>query len=284
MKVASPIIFEELSTSPSNPAVGEVKLFSKLGKLKKLDSAGRETNVDESPWNGVVVVNDITTDLPTAVSGVITLASNTTYWFNEGIFTFTDTLQLSNGTNIFGFSNINTVLVYSGSLTFISGSNTNAFIKDIRIQAPSGNCFQVTNGINNILNLENVDFTGCQSAGLINGGGFSARFVSLRSVVSNGFTFNGSLASITIDNCSFGALSGGISSYAIKVNTGATGSSFNCFNSNIVSNTGHYGIWISGTYTLTNGAIIFGNTFSGTGATNLRLSGVNGNTASWNIR
>ena len=62
-------------------------------------------------WANVKVVNSIAADLPAPVAGVITLAANTTYWFNEATFAFgTDRMVLQDGTNIIGFGKTKTIL------------------------------------------------------------------------------------------------------------------------------------------------------------------------------
>lgn len=236
-------------------------------------------------WTNVKVVNNIATDLPAAVAGVITLAANTTYWFNEATHAFgTNRMVLQDGTNIFGFGKTKTILTYTGSASFISGTNVNSVIRDLEIQGSStGTGLSLSNTSAQSVYVEDVNFRSLGAAASIAGGGFFARYNLVVNCVSAGFTFSGSLGSVILDVCSFRALTSGLAgAYALKVQNGATGTSFRCYNGIFDGAANHYGIWIDGTFTLSAGGILRGNIFSGNTLAN-RLSGVNGNSTGWTI-
>lgn len=236
-------------------------------------------------WTNVKVVNNIASDLPAPVAGVITLAANTTYWFNEATHAFgTNRMVLQDGTNIFGFGKTKTILTYTGAAAFISGTNINSVIRDIEIQgASSGTGLSLTNTSVQSVYVEDVNFRSFAAAASIAGGSFFARYNLVVNCVSSGFTFSGSLGSVILDACSFRALTSGLAGvYALKVNNGTTGTSFRCYNGIFDAAANHLGIWIDGTYTLTAGGILRGNIFSGNTLAN-RLSGINGNSSGWTI-
>jgi hypothetical protein len=236
-------------------------------------------------WNNVVIVNNIATDLPAPVAGVITLAADTTYWFNEGTHAFgTDRMVLQNGTNIFGFGKTRTILTYTGNANFISGSNINSVIRDIEFQgANNGTALSISNVSTQSVYVEDVNYRNFGQAASIAGGGFFARYNLIIFCVSAGFTFSGSLGSVILDVCSFRALTSGLAgAYAIKVQNGTTGTSFRCYNGIFDGAANHYGIWIDGAYTLSAGGILRGNVFSGNAVAN-RLFGVNGNSTGWTV-
>lgn len=288
MKTAAPIIFEDLSSIPANPTSGNLKLYTRAGGLKKLDSSGVEVDISGmisgGSWDNVVIVNDIATDLPAPIANVITLAANTTYWFNVGTHAFgSSRLVLQNNTNIFGFGKTNTILTYTDTSGFIQGTSINIVLRDVEIQTPSGSSIQITNITTNSVYVENVNFRNCSKVASITGGGFFARYVLMVSCASSGFTFNSDLGSVIFDTCSFRALSGGATSYAIKLNAGVTITSFRCYNGIFDVAATHRGIWADSAIVPTVGGIIRGNVFGGVGAVADRLFGVNGNNSGWSI-
>lgn len=232
-------------------------------------------------WNNVVVVNDYTTDLPAPVASVITLAANTTYWFNEGTHNLAgNRLVLDNGTNIMGFGKTKTIITSTNAGSFLTGTNVDSIVRDIEFQV-TGSVFSITNAASNSVYAEDVNYRNCGAIGTINGGGFFARWTLAVSCV-NGLTFSGALGSVIFDTCSFRTMTSGLAgAYAIKVNTGSTGTSFRCYNGIFDAALNHYGIWIEGTYTLSAGGILRGNVFSG--ASTQKLAGVNGNSSGWTI-
>jgi hypothetical protein len=232
-------------------------------------------------WTNVVKVNSVA-DLPVASSGNRTFLAGTVYYFSIGSFSDANTWTLQNGTTILGFGKTSTTISYTGTGNFLNYTNANVLIRDVELQCATGTLFNVTNTSSFSTYVEQSNFRSCLSLGTILGGGLFLQW-TLAISCTTGITASGATGSIILDTSSFRAMSGGANSYAVRILTGTTGTSFRSYNSIFDVSTNHYGVWIQGTYVLSASGVLKGNIFSGTGAVANRVSGVNGNTAGWTI-
>lgn len=216
--------------------------------------------------------------LPTAISGNITLVANTAYYWDGGTHTLSDTLTFGNNV-FFGLGRTLTTISYSGVGTFINGINTNVHIQDLEISAPTGTLFNLSNTVTQTTLLRHMRVNSCVSMGTISSGTVILDFIRITSC-GTGILISGSTGVVIIDNSTIEAMSGGAGSYGVRIANGTTGTFFRCTSSSFTVATGHFGLDIAGTYTLTIEGTVAGCDFSGAGT---RLNGVNGGTAGWNI-
>lgn len=139
--------------------------------------------------NNFVIVKSAS-DLPAAVSGVITLVSGTAYEIN-GTITLSNAINL-NGCKIFGLDAVNDKLVYTGTGALFTGSTTGS-IEWLTLNASSGSVFNINGGgVFENLVMENCYILGCSSVGTIQGVGGTSYFSNV--------AYFSNLAGITFQN------------------------------------------------------------------------------------
>lgn len=229
--------------------------------------------------NKIIYVNDVA-DLPAPSGGTHTLLANTVYYFGPGTYNLSNTLTFSSGSEILGAGKTTSIINYTGVAALCNYTNANILIRDLDLRSTTGSLFNASNTSSFSTYVEDVTLRSFTSLGTIAGGGVFFRYTLALSCV-NGLTLSGSLGSVILDTASFRAMSGGANSFAIKVLTGTTGTSFRSYQGIFEVAATHYGIWIEGTFTLTSGGGLTGNQFYGAGTN--RLVGVNANTTGWYI-
>lgn len=154
-----------------------------------------------------VEVNALT-DLPTPVSGVITLVANYTYLFLKHIDLLGSRLVCGQNTVIVGWSSENCSISSTGlsGATALITSNYSLPIRSISFT--HGLVFNLQgDGVTTTLDWFGVNLLNCLSGGTINN---YANFVMSDSAILNsgGFKFDGTIGTIGVSNCLFNPMAG----------------------------------------------------------------------------
>ena len=145
-----------------------------------------------------VVVND-TSDLPTAVLGVITLAADTVYLQANDIDLSTDRLVFSEKTVWSGIDTLVVTLSYVGTLPLFTLFNTSNSIKQLNILHPNSPLFSFSDSVGKVLRVVDVTNTG-SSFGTFGGTNPAARFTNVSPILtSGGLTFTGNWATMIFE-------------------------------------------------------------------------------------
>jgi len=159
--------------------------------------------------SGNIIFIGAKTDLPTAVSGVITLAHSITYFFTTTVDLLGDRLVASQDTVILGASSENCYIKSTG-LSSSTALITSVYSLPIRnISFTHGKVFNLDgDGVTTALDWFGINFVNCPTIGTIKD---YTNFVMGDSAFlnSSGMTFDGSIGTIAFGNCLFDTSTGG---------------------------------------------------------------------------
>jgi hypothetical protein len=171
--------------------------------LRRILFSDFSNEVGTSIASGNIVFVASKSDLPTAVSGVITLASNITYFITAIVDLTGDRLVASQNTVILGASSENCYLKSTGlnSSTALITGNYSLPIRNISFT--HGKVFDLDgDGVTTALDWFGINFVDCQTVGTIKD---YSNFVMGDSAFlnSSGMTFDGTIGTIAFGNCLF---------------------------------------------------------------------------------
>lgn len=151
---------------------------------------------------GLVLVGQ-KADLPAPVSGVITLASNVTYFFVTEVDLLGDRLVCGRNTTIIGGSSENCRIKSTGlTSSALISSAWSLPIRGITLEASIALNLDATGNANQALDWFGVNFTNCATVGLVkNYSNFIMNDSSFLS--SSGLTLDGTIGTISFDTCLF---------------------------------------------------------------------------------
>lgn len=159
--------------------------------------------------SGNIVFVSSKTDLPTAVSGVITLENTKTYFFTTIVDLLGDRIVCGQNTVILGASSENCYIKSTG-LSSSTALITSVYSLPIRnISFTHGTVFNLDgDGVTTALDWFGINFVDCATIGTIKD---YSNFVMGDSAFlnSSGLTFDGSIGTIAFGNCLFDTSSGG---------------------------------------------------------------------------
>lgn len=159
--------------------------------------------------SGNIIFIGAKSDLPTAVSGVITLADNITYFFTTTVDLTGDRIICGQDTVILGASSENCYIKSTG-LSSSTALITSVYSLPIRnISFTHGTVFNLDgDGVTTALDWFGINFVNCATIGTIKD---YSNFVMGDSAFLNsaGMTFNGSIGTIAFGNCLFDCSTGG---------------------------------------------------------------------------
>lgn len=159
--------------------------------------------------SGNIVFVSSKTDLPTAVSGVITLEDSVTYYFTTIVDLTGDRIVAGLNTVILGASSENCYIKSTG-LSSSTALITSVYSLPIRnISFTHGTVFNLDgDGVTTALDWFGINFVDCATIGTIKD---YSNFVMGDSAMlnSSGLTFDGSIGTIAFGNCLFDTSSGG---------------------------------------------------------------------------
>lgn len=177
-------------------------------------------------------------DLPTAVSGVITLLDNTEYLFIDDVDIGTDRLVMGANTAVKGTESILITLTYSGTGDMFTMTNTTNRIANIALDAgANGRVLNYSDSSGVIFRMNDVTIVNCDKFGLFSGTNGVLRFtnVSPAAIATDGLEFTGNFRSFLWE-VSASTISGGslfnlgtatfdsfiVSTIIATINSGAT--------------------------------------------------------------
>ncbi len=166
------------------------------------------TITDTSPFPNMIFVNS-KSDFPAAVSGVITLAANVTYFITTTVDLTGDRLVGSQNTTIIGGSSENCFLISTGlsSSTALLSSAWSIPMRNISITHGTALNLDATGNANQAIDWFGVNFTNCASVGLIKSyNNFIMTDCALLS--SANMTFDGTISTVGFDQCLFTGIAG----------------------------------------------------------------------------
>lgn len=115
--------------------------------------------------SNTVIVNSLS-DFPAPSGGVITLLANTNYILGADIST-SDRFEIGDKCCVTGFNYLAPTLTYTGSGTMFTGTDTGFLIKNISLDCPNAEVFNITDTVGNVLQFEaaGVIVTSCAKWG-----------------------------------------------------------------------------------------------------------------------
>jgi hypothetical protein len=229
---------------PSNIGLG-----SRDGS-RYLRDDGYWTSLSAAISSGNIVFVSSKSDLPTAVSGVITLADDITYYITTTVDLTGDRLVAGQNTVILGASSENCYLKSTGlnSSTALITGNYSLPIRNISFT--HGTVFNLDgDSVTTALDWFGINFVDCQTVGTIKD---YSNFVMTDSAFLNasGLTFDGTLGTVAFGNCLFDNYASGT---AITIPSTATISRrFRIIYSSFITSSGETSINVSSSASIGN--------------------------------
>lgn len=174
-----------------------------LGLQSQIDTIN-----DTSPFPNMIFVNS-KSDFPAAVSGVITLANNVTYFITTTVDLTGDRLVAGQNTTIIGGSSENCFLISTGlsSSTALLSSAWSIPMRNISITHGTALNLDASANANQAIDWFGVNFTNCATVGTIKSyNNFIMTDCALLS--SSNMTFDGTISTIGFDQCLFTGTAG----------------------------------------------------------------------------
>jgi hypothetical protein len=160
------------------------------------------------PFPNMIFVNS-KADFPAAVSGVITLADNVTYFITTTVDLTGDRLVAGQNTTIIGGSSENCILKSTGlsASTALISSAWSIPMRGITITHGTAINFDATGNANQAIDWFGVNFTDCDTVGLVKS---YTNFIMTDCALLNSanMTFDGTIGTIGFDQCLFSGLAG----------------------------------------------------------------------------
>lgn len=173
-----------------------------------------KTGASSTSWsriqasNKFILVNS-KADFPAAVSGVITLEANKTYFITGTVDLTGDRLVASQNTTIIGGSSENCILVSTGlsSSTALLSSAWSIPMRSITITHGTAINLDATGNAGQAIDWFGVNFTGCATVGLVKS--YSNFIMTDCALLSSAnMTFDGSMGTVGFDQCLFSGIAG----------------------------------------------------------------------------
>lgn len=181
---------------------------NETGILQKISYTNFSSAISSVSSGNIVFVQS-KSDLPTAVSGVITLANSISYFFTTTVDLLGDRIVCGLNTVILGASSENCYIKSTG-LNSSTALITSVYSLPIRnISFTHGTVFNLDgDGVTTALDWFGINFVNCATVGTIKD---YTNFVMGDSAFlnSSGMTFDGSIGTIAFGNCLFDTSTGG---------------------------------------------------------------------------
>lgn len=163
---------------------------------------------NRSPYPNLIFVNS-KSDFPAAVSGVITLQSNVTYFITTTVDLTGDRLVGGQNTTIIGGSSENCILISTGlsSGTALLSSNWSIPMRSLTITHGTALNLDATGNANQAIDWFGVNFTNCATVGIIKS--YSNFIMTDCALLSSAnMTFDGTIGTVGFDQCLFSGIAG----------------------------------------------------------------------------
>lgn len=170
---------------------------------KKISYSDFTSSISTSIATGNIIFVTTKSDLPTAVSGVITLAANKTYFFTTTVDLTGDRLVCGANATILGGSSENCVIKSTG-LSSSTALITSVYSLPIRnITITHGTALNLNgDGVTTALDWAGVNFTNCQNVGTIKNYS-NVIWIDSAFLNSGGLIFDGTIGTIGFISCLF---------------------------------------------------------------------------------
>jgi hypothetical protein len=179
-----------------------------LGALESLLQTQIDSINNKSPYPNMVFVNS-KADFPEAVSGVITLENNVTYFITTTVDLTGDRLVAGQNTTLIGGSSENCFLISTGlsASTALLSSAWSIPMRNISITHGTALNLDATGNANQAIDWFGVNFTNCATVGLIKS---YTNFIMTDCALLNSanMSFDGTIGTIGFDQCLFTGLAG----------------------------------------------------------------------------
>jgi len=189
-------------------ATDSIYFDNETGVLQKISYENLSSSIS-SISSGNIIFIGAKTDLPTAVSGVITLLDTITYYFTTTVDLTGDRLVCGLNTVILGASSENCYIKSTG-LSSSTALVTSVYSLPIRnISFTHGTVFNLDgDGTTTALDWFGINFVNCATIGTIKD---YSNFVMTDSAFlnSSGLTFDGTIGTVAFGNCLFDSSTGG---------------------------------------------------------------------------
>lgn len=187
---------------------GEMTTDAELAAVESNLQNQINTLTNNSPFPNMIFVNS-KSDFPTAVSGVITLAANVTYFITTTIDLTGDRLVCSQNTTIIGGSSENCFLISTGlnSSTALISSAWSLPMRSLSITHGTALNLDATGNANQAIDWFGVNFTNCATVGTVKS--YSNFIMTDCALLSSAnFTFDGTIGTVGFDQCLFSGIAG----------------------------------------------------------------------------
>ncbi len=182
---------------------GEMATDAELAAVESNLQGQITTLNNNSPFPNMIFVN-AKSDFPTAVSGVITLAANVTYFITTTVDLTGDRIVGSQNTTLIGGSSENCFLISTGlsSSTALISSNWSLPMRSLSITHGTAINLDATGNANQAIDWFGVNFTNCATVGLVKSyTNFIMTDCALLS--SANMSFDGTMGTVGFDQCLF---------------------------------------------------------------------------------
>jgi len=187
---------------------GEMTTDAELAVVESNLQNQINTLTNNSPFPNMIFVNS-KSDFPTAVSGVITLAANVTYFITTTIDLTGDRLVGLQNTTIIGGSSENCGLISTGlsSSTALISSNYSLPMRNIYITHGTALNLDATGNSTAAIDWFGVNFVNCATVGTIKT--YSNFIMSDCALLSSAnMTFDGTIGTVGFQQCLFSGIAG----------------------------------------------------------------------------
>jgi hypothetical protein len=167
-----------------------------------------DTLNNNSPFPNMIFVNS-KSDFPAAVSGVITLAANVTYFITTTVDLTGDRLVGSQNTTLIGGSSENCFLISTGlsASTALISSAWSIPMRSLSITHGTALNLDATGNANQAIDWFGVNFTNCATVGLVKS---YSNFIMTDCALLNSanMSFDGTMGTVGFDQCLFSGIAG----------------------------------------------------------------------------
>lgn len=187
---------------------GEMATDAELAAVESNLQGQITTLSNNSPFPNMIFVN-AKSDFPTAVSGVITLAANVTYFITTTVDLTGDRLVGSQNTTIIGGSSENCFLISTGldANTALISSAWSIPMRSLSITHGTALNLDATGNANQAIDWFGVNFTNCATVGLVKS--YSNFIMTDCALLSSAnMTFDGTMGTVGFDQCLFSGIAG----------------------------------------------------------------------------
>lgn len=187
---------------------GEMATDAELAAVESNLQGQITTLSNNSPFPNMIFVN-AKSDFPTAVSGVITLAANVTYFITTTVDLTGDRLVGSQNTTIIGGSSENCFLISTGldANTALISSSWSLPMRSLSITHGKALNLDATGNANQAIDWFGVNFTNCATVGLVKS--YSNFIMTDCALLSSAnMTFDGTMGTVGFDQCLFSGIAG----------------------------------------------------------------------------